>query len=98
MMASEALALDSVLVREEEVVAQKVKDEVVMLSLKTDRFYALNAVGTEIWALLEDPMSVADLCLALQRSFDVKLSTCLKDVTALIEDMRREALVRVVGP
>ena len=97
MITSARLGLDTMVVRDEDVVAQRVRDETVMVSLKTNRFYALNAIGTEIWAMLERPMSMADLCADLREAFDVASETCIREVSDLIEDMRREELVRIVG-
>jgi hypothetical protein len=98
MIKSVKLAPESVLLREEDVIAQQVKRETVMMSLETDRYYALDAVGTEVWALLEQPMSLTDLCAALCEIFDVDLGTCLRDVSSLTETLIGEKLVRVVGP
>jgi hypothetical protein len=98
VITSVSLAPESVLLREEDVIAQQVKEETVMMSLKTDRYYALDAVGTEVWALLEQPTSLMDLCAALCAVFDVELTICLREVSSLVETLIGEKLVRVVGP
>ena len=98
VITSVSLAPESVLLREEDVIAQQVKEETVMMSLETDRYYALDAVGTEVWALLEQPTSLTDLCAALREIFDVEPGTCLREVSSLVETLIDEKLVRVVGP
>ena len=98
MTAFSTLVPDAVLERTAGVHARRIKDEMVMMNEVTNRFYALNAVGTEVWALLERPMSVADLCHTLREGFDVESDLCLRDVSTLLREMISEELVRIVGP
>ena len=98
MTAFSTLVPDSMLERTAGVHARRIKDEIVMMNEATNRFYALNAVGMEIWILLERPISVAGLCHALQEGFDVEPDQCLRDVSTLVQKMVGEELVRVVGP
>ena len=98
MTAFSTLVPDAVLERTAGVHARRIKDEIVMMNEVTNRFYALNAAGTEVWTLLERPMSVADLCHTLQEGFDVEPDLCLRDVSTLLQEMISEELVRIVGP
>lgn len=96
MTTSITLTLGSVVWREADVDARQIRDETLMMSLKTNRFYALDAVGTEVWERLERPISVLNLCTGLCETFDVEPDICLREVSDLIEKLAREDLVRIV--
>ncbi len=96
MSTSITLSPGSVVWRETGIDARRIKDETLMISLKTNRCYALDAVGTEIWERLERPISVVNLCVELYDIFDVKPDICLREVSNLIETLAREELVKVV--
>jgi len=81
--------------RNTQIVASEMGDEVVMVSLARDNYYALDEIGARIWARLEQPLAVDDLCAALRQEFEVDEATCLRDVTALLEKLVTEKLVLV---
>lgn len=90
------IALTQKIVRREEVLATSLADELVMMSLESNSFYGTNAVGSRIWELLEQPRTVAELCVALQVEFDVDDETCQRDVLPFIEKAIDEKLVSVI--
>lgn len=58
--------------------------------------YTLNAVGNEIWGLLDGKRTIADIIRKLGEEFDVDQETLTADVTRLIDEMKAEGLVRQV--
>lgn len=81
--------------RNTQIVASDMGDEVVMVSLARDNYYALDEIGARIWALLAQPLAVDDLCAALRQEFEVDEATCLRDVTVLLEKLVTEKLALV---
>ncbi|RYY47868.1 MAG: PqqD family protein [Sphingomonadales bacterium] len=77
-------------------VSAEVDGELVGLSVEKGVCYGLNAVGTRIWALLETPRSLDDLCAQLTDIFDVEPERCEREVVALLGELRSEGLVTVV--
>lgn len=49
----------------------QVGDELLMMSPEHERYIGLTEVGAHIWALLETPMSIDDLCTRLLAEFAV---------------------------
>ncbi len=45
------------------------------------------------WAMLERPMTVAQLCAQLATEFEVDEATCAADVSALIDELKSSRLV-----
>ena len=61
-------------------------------------FYSLNTVGARIWALLEQPASLNDLCAQLGREYAVDPDTCRADVVAVLQQMGEAGLIDVLPP
>lgn len=96
MGSNQTVALTDKLVRQEDVLASIVEGELVMMNIQSDSFYGANAVGTRIWELLEQPLTVAQLCSLLQEEFDVDDQTCQQDVLPFIQKIIDEKLVRII--
>ncbi len=92
----------TVVVRHEEPVAVEVDRTVVMMSLAQGMYFGLEGAGPRIWALLEEPRPVAELCAQLAQEFEVDPDTCLTDVCEFLEELERAHLIRIrdetVGP
>jgi hypothetical protein len=84
----------ALIVRCDDLLEADVNGEVVALHIDRGQCYGMNAVASRIWALLAQPISEAELCARLGDEFDVDADTCRRDVAALIEDFRREGLIK----
>jgi hypothetical protein len=89
------LSVDSVVVRRAEPLTAHVDSELVMLDPRQSRYFGLDSIGNRIWALLEQPHSVAALCSTLEAEFDVTPETCRADVLGFLEQLREAELVEV---
>lgn len=88
------LTLEAVVCRSSDVIASPVDNEVVMMHIDHGMYYALNAVGADIWERLAEPIKVADLCAQLQQVYAVDRATCEADVLAILNDMAANGLLR----
>jgi hypothetical protein len=75
-------------------VSTTLDDETVILSLADGTYYGLNAVGTSIWNLIQQPTTVQHILDALLEEYDVDRETCAKDLQALIEDLKAHQLIQ----
>lgn len=87
------ITLESVVRRSSEVMASQVDNELVMMDIERGMYYALSAVGADIWARLAEPQQVADLCAQLQQEYAVDRATCETDVLAVLNDMAENGLL-----
>lgn len=71
-------------------------DETVMMDIDQGRYYGLNDTGTRIWALLEDPIEVRDLCGRLAAEFEVAPEHCEQDVVAFLRGLLDRGLLQVL--
>jgi hypothetical protein len=87
---------DARLVRSEEPLTAVVDSETVMLSPDQGEYFALDAIGTRIWELLEEPRSIDEICVTLCAEYEVDPETCRRDVTALTGELHEAKLVHPV--
>ena len=76
-----------------EALFSKVDDEVIIMSLASDRYIGLDPVGSRIWELLSNPLTIDELCAQLLEEYDVDASVCRQDTLELLETLRNKGLV-----
>jgi hypothetical protein len=76
-------------------VSNTVEGEAVVLELRRGTYFGLDAIGTRIWLLIQEPRTVEDLCGAIEGEYDVEPERCRADVTALLEQLAAAGLVDV---
>lgn len=87
------ITLESVVRRSSDVMASEVENELVMMDIDRGMYYALNAVGSDIWERIAQPSTVADLCAQLQQVYAVDAARCEADVLAVLNDMAANGLL-----
>ncbi|GAB5447446.1 PqqD family protein [Gymnodinialimonas sp.] len=90
------ISVETVVARKGDIVVAPLGDEIVTMSMATDSYNVINPVGTDIWRLLEEPMSVAAICAALQEDYEIDDETCLEDTCAFVERLIEESMIIVV--
>lgn len=65
----------------------KVGDELVMMSAKKGNSLGLSEVGGRVWALIETPRTVDDICAALVTEFEVTPEVCRAEIEAFLKEL-----------
>ena len=68
--------------------------EAVVLNLDTGIYYGLDAVGTQVWRLLQQPRSLAELRDHITDEFDVTADRCEADLHAFVGSLNSHGLLR----
>ncbi|HEX4784354.1 MAG TPA: PqqD family protein [Candidatus Sulfotelmatobacter sp.] len=92
---SATISLQTIVVAAPEQVSTRLEDETVLLELKKGMYYGLNAVGTLIWEMVQQPRSLEALYAAVLDQYNVDPETGKRDVLRLIEEMRMAGLVEI---
>ncbi len=92
------LGADTMVTRSEEPVAVELDRSVVMMSVDQGMYFGLEGAGPRIWALLERPRSVRQLCEALMEEFAVDAEVCRREVHTFLRELQRVRLVRFDDP
>ena len=90
------LHIDSKCVQTEDILSSNIDDEVVMMSMDTDKYYGLDPIGSRIWKLLQEPCTLRQVCEKLVMEFQVDASTCQHDVLEFIQKLADAQLVMPV--
>lgn len=75
----------------------EIDGEIVMMDVDSGSYFNLDAIGSDIWRRLEQPVTVADLCDGLAADYAADLETIRRDVLALLGQMTEKGLVTVEG-
>lgn len=96
--AAPQLTIDSIVKASPDQVSCEVSGEAVILNFKDSSYYGLDPVGARIWrALLNGPVTVAEIRDRILAEFDVTPEQCETDLLQLLEEMRRTGLVEIRG-
>jgi hypothetical protein len=77
-----------------DVLYQPVEDEVVLLNLKSQQYYGLDAIGARIWQLLVETGNVDTVADRLCEEYDADRSRVLHDVESMVQDFCAAGLVK----
>lgn len=83
--------------RSSETLHSEVGSDIVALNVEQGLCYGMENVTAEVWKLLEEPLTIEQLCDHLSATYDVEPATCAADISSLITTMTAEGLVEVVA-
>jgi hypothetical protein len=79
-----------------DVLVRPLGDESVLLNVKTETYFGLDALGTRVWDVLVSASSIQDAFDTLLAEYDVGDAALRTDLTDLIDELLRRELVTVV--
>jgi PqqD family protein of HPr-rel-A system len=75
----------------------RVDDELIGLDTRSGLAHSLNPPAARVWALIERPATIAEVCERLVEEYDVDVDTCMEQVVALVADLEQAGLVEVTA-
>lgn len=91
-----SIHLNSTVKWADDLVSCDLDGETALMSVENGKYYAMDPVGSRIWALLEQPRPVAAMCAFLLEEFEVEPSQCQHDVLAFLNELAQDNLIKVV--
>lgn len=88
---------DSCVVRSAEFITSTVENDLVMMSLEKGTYYGLDAIGSQIWENIAEPITIPALCQKLTDQFEVDANQCREDVLTFLNELVKEDMVHVVN-
>lgn len=76
-----------------DVISQQLENSMILLHLRTNRFYELNRTGARLWELLGSGMSQAEIKERMMEEFAVDPVQLEGEMKELLESMKKEDLV-----
>jgi hypothetical protein len=80
----------------QDVVGQRLGDEVVLVSLETNRIFELNRTGARFWELLQSENDRSRIEAQLLEEFEVTEEELSAEVDRLIKSLNDEELIRIL--
>lgn len=74
-------------------VSCQINDEVAILDLERSIYFGLEGAAVQIWAALDQPKSLAQLCDDVVAKYAVSRADCEADAVQLLTDLQREGLI-----
>jgi len=81
-------------VRNENLPTGEVDGELVALDLERGHCFGMDQVGSAVWSLAAEPVSVGAIVDSLTTSFDVERDRCFADLQPFVSDLIQEGLLR----
>lgn len=76
-----------------EIDATDLNGDKVMMDLEKGKYFALNSIGSRIWDLIENKISIKEVINNLLEEYEVDKDTCEKTVGEFIDKMNKENLI-----
>ena len=92
---AEEFELETIVVASPQQVSAEVDGEAVILGMERGEYYGLNPVGTRVWQLLGQPVSVRELQEGIVGEYEVSAEQALADLRALLSHLRQEGLIEI---
>ena len=73
--------------------ANGVRDETVLLQVKRGSYYGMDAIGTRIWAGINEGRLPAEVCKEIAADYDVRLDTVEADARIFLEDLKANEII-----
>jgi hypothetical protein len=89
------ITLDTVVVASPDQVSSDLAGETVLLSMTSAHYFGLEGIGSRIWALVNEPVSVVGICATIVSEYDVTPARCEADVLRFVRDLADRGLVEV---
>lgn len=90
------IKLKSKIQRNDDLVSCDLDGETMLMSVETGKYYGMDPMGSRIWAILETPRSVLEVCTVLLAEFDVERHLCELESLTFLNKLAEENLIKVV--
>lgn len=91
------VSLDRKVVADKRLLSSEVRGEAVILNIQSGTYYGLDEVGTRIWQLVQQPVSLGDVLATLLSEYEVEPGRCERDLCRYIDDLADKGLISFEG-
>lgn len=92
-----SISVDSVVVATKHQVSCALGEESAILDMQNSVYYGMNAVGTHVWSLVQQPRGVREIRDSIVAEYDVTLERCEHDLLELLDQMKSEGLIELAN-
>ncbi len=81
-------------VRNPDLVSADMDGDLVMMSIENGEYYGIGGVGSRIWELLEQPVSLGQITETITSEFDVEADRCRADAIDFAKKLIELGLIK----
>jgi hypothetical protein len=89
------IGLDSIVKHDPALFAADILEETVILSVEQGRYFSMTETSRAIWARLEKPTWVGELCRELSKEYDAPEADITRDTLAFLNYLFERGLIRL---
>ena len=93
----EPIQLESTFATTRELLTSDLDGEAVILHPKSGMYYGLDDLGTRIWSLIRQSLTVNEMRDQLVEEFDVDAAKCEEDLMVFLKELADQGLVEVLA-
>jgi hypothetical protein len=86
---------DSIICRNDNIPTIELDGDVAMMNIEKGKYYGLNSVASRVWELLEESQIFSELIELLLKEYDVDKTTCVQDVSELLDSLNEAGLITI---
>lgn len=94
-MSCQCMQLETIVERNHEIDASDLDGEKVMMDMERGNYFMLNPIGSRIWDLINEPISVHQLVSLLREEYDVNEAECLEGVKDFLHELHHSNLLNI---
>jgi len=85
--------VQTVFCRKPEVISANLGAELAVLDLPGGSYLGFNATASHVWRLLQDPLTLEQICIAMVAEFEVEPAVCRMEVQSLVNRLLSAGLI-----
>ena len=89
------ITMDSVILKNKEIDDTDLDGEKVMMDLDKGKYYLMNEVGSRIWELVDEEITVGELIKVILNEYEVEQNQCEAAVINFIRSLSNSDLVKI---
>jgi hypothetical protein len=87
------LSMATRLARNPELLSTDMDGETVMMSIEQGAYYGINSIGSRVWELLQEPLTLEAICEVIINEYEVEPAQCREDMLEFVGEMLVNNLV-----
>lgn len=72
-------------------------ENLVIFNPATHLYYQLDEIAAFVWKLVRQPMTLSEICAAVQAVYNIEPSVCQDDVATLLEELEQVGLIETAA-
>lgn len=94
---NQPLDFSSTIVRNPDIISTDMDGDTVMMSIEHGNYYSISGIGSFLWELLLEPVTIEFLCQRVLDEFDIDEATCRSDTMEFLAELLEQGGVRHAG-